>query len=167
MAAGRPIMLSMKAKVLTPPQPPKPIELLAVSYIGDADAYADAAIQLNDLRNNSPRYFLFCHAIELALKAYILASGGNRKERKPRSVRHHLKNLYDRAKELGYQSSDPRIPEVVEWLEPYHSDFSFRYKEATGLRVLPNPEELGAIFKIMWNEIEPVTRAAFLKTQKK
>jgi hypothetical protein len=30
----------------------------------------------------SPKYFLLCHAIELALKAYILAEGGTEKETK-------------------------------------------------------------------------------------
>jgi hypothetical protein len=155
----------MKAKGLTPPPPLKSNELLAVSYIGDAAAYADAAAELVNFRRSGPLYFLFCHALELALKAYILATGGNRKELKP--IRHDLKKLYDRAIALGYRPSDPRIPEIVEWLEPYHSDFSFRYKEATGLRVLPNPEELGTIFKILHNQIEPVTRAAYLNTIQK
>jgi hypothetical protein len=82
-------------------------------------------------------------------------------------IRHDLQKLYDLATERGYKSFDPRIPEVVGWLEPHHFDFSFRYKEKTGPRTYPDPKELGEVVKILCRQIEPVTRAAFLKTQQK
>ena len=75
-------------------------ELLAVGYIRDAEGYADAAEQLVEFRNISPRYFLFCHAIELALKAYILATGGDQKELRV-TIKHDLQKAYDRATALG------------------------------------------------------------------
>jgi hypothetical protein len=65
----------IKVRVTTKPRPASS-ELLAVGHIDDADRYADAAKQLTDFKHFNPRYFLYCHAIELALKAYILASGG-------------------------------------------------------------------------------------------
>ena len=155
----------MKAKVLTPPRPMKPNELLAVGYIRDAEGYADAAEQLVKFRNNKPRYFLFCHAIELALKAYILATDGDQKELRV-TIKHDLQKAYDRATELGYRPTDPRVPEIVEWLDPFHKDYTFRYTEKTGLQILPNPEELADAFKSMLKQIEPVTRAALKKTPK-
>jgi hypothetical protein len=48
------MMIAMKAKVLTPPQPLKSNELLAVSYIGDAAAYADAGSQLFNFQRSGP-----------------------------------------------------------------------------------------------------------------
>jgi hypothetical protein len=45
----------------------------------------------------NPRYFPYCHAIELALKAYILASGGE--DREVRKIKHDLGKAYRRASE--------------------------------------------------------------------
>jgi hypothetical protein len=157
--------LEMKAKVLTPPRPMKSNELMAVGYIRDAGGYADAAEQLVNFRNHNPRYFLFCHAIELALKSYILAAGGDQKELK--TIRHDLQKAYDRARALGYKPTDPSVPDIVETLDPYHKDYTFRYKDKTGLQILPNADELADAVKSMLNQIEPITRAAYLKTQKK
>jgi hypothetical protein len=150
----------MKAEVTTPKEL-KSSELLAVGFIDDARAYVNAAEQLVDFDNVGPRYFLFCHALELALKAYILASGGNQKELQ--AIRHDLMKGYDRALALGYKPADTRTAEIVAWLNPYHRDHMFRYK-TTGLRILPTGEDLTAVCKSMLNEIRPITRAAYLAT---
>jgi hypothetical protein len=55
-------------------------ELLAIGFANDSEAYIGAAQQLENFRSFGPRYFLFCHALELLLKAQILASGGDQKE---------------------------------------------------------------------------------------
>ena len=137
---------------------PASSELLAVGYIDDADRYADAAKQLTDFKHFNPRYFLYCHAIELALKAYILASGGD--DREVRKIKHDLGKAYRRASELGYTPALDGTAEIVDWLHPYHQDYAFRYKQ-TGIRAVPRPEDIDEVINSMLLEIEKTARAAF------
>src|SRR5205809_22903 len=56
---------------------------LAHQYLGDAVSYVSAAKLLDESDGHfSPKYFLLCHALELALKAYILATGSTEKDTK-------------------------------------------------------------------------------------
>jgi hypothetical protein len=46
-------------------------------FINDARSYFSASEKLNELDGHfSPKYFLLSHALELALKAYILTTNG-------------------------------------------------------------------------------------------
>ena len=109
----------------------RPTELVGMGYLTDAKAYLKAgnALSQSDIEMYSPVYFLLCHAIELSLKAFILASGGSERELKQQDTRHHLNVLRDRACALGYQSANEKTDEVIEMLAPYHSNHSFRYKD--------------------------------------
>lgn len=112
---------------------------VAHSYLGDAENYLAAAKQLNpDVGQfSSPKYFLLCHAIELALKAYILASGGTERELKKREIRHALENLWIRATELGLRSTNDKLSKIIEQVGPAHEDHSFRYNPDTWTHLLP------------------------------
>jgi hypothetical protein len=93
-------------------------ELLAVGFATDAEAYIGAAQQLESFRSFGRRYFLFCHALELLLKAQILATGADQEELF--EIRHDLEKAYGRAIELGYTPADDRVKQIVVWLAPYH-----------------------------------------------
>jgi hypothetical protein len=137
-------------------------ELLAVGFASDAEAYIAAARQLEDFKSFGPRYFLFCHAIELLLKAQLLATGGDQEELF--EIRHDLEKAYDRAVELGYSMADDRVKEIVIWLAPFHKYHTFRYRE-TGRVTVPTAEDLIEIVQSMHREIEATVRAAYLKAE--
>jgi len=97
----------------------------------------------------SPKYFLLCHAIELALKAYILAKGGT--EREIKKIRHNLIAAWSRALiaawsravELGLQSKNAELHRVVKQVAPAHADYSFRYGKSW-THILPPAEVFDA-----------------------
>jgi hypothetical protein len=152
-----------RIKYLSRPVPDrKSNEVLAVGFANDAEAYIGAAQQLEDFKYFGPRYFLFCHALELLLKAQILASGGDQQELF--KIRHDLEEAYDRAVELGYTPADERVKQTVIWLSPLHKDHIFRYKE-TGYLVVPEPGDLAATFRSMHQEIEATVRTAYFKAE--
>ena len=86
----------------------------ALGFASDAEAYIGAARQLQDFKSFGPRYFLFCHALELLLKAQILATGGDQAELL--KIRHDLEKAFNRAVELGYAPIDDRVKHIVIWL---------------------------------------------------
>lgn len=137
-------------------------ELLAVGFANDAEAYMRAAKQLKDFQSFGPRYFLFCHALELLLKAQLLATGGDQSELF--EIRHDLEKAYNRAVELGYRPADDRVRQIVIWLSELHKHHTFRYKE-TGYLIVPTAEDLIGTLQSMHREIEAAVRAAYLKTE--
>jgi hypothetical protein len=145
----------IRFKVLTRNRPRPSNAMLADGYIKDAASYSDAAKQLEHFtKKPAPRYFLYCHAIELSLKAYILASGGN--EAEVRKIKHDLGKAFSRASELGYRPSLDGTKEVIENLDPYHQDYSFRYMRM-GLKILPRFEDIDQVANSMLRDIEPMT----------
>jgi hypothetical protein len=72
-------------------------------YLSDASSYLSAAKLLDEHQGLfSPKYFLLCHAIELALKAQILSTGG--REREIRAIRHDLQAAWAKAIKNGLQN---------------------------------------------------------------
>ena len=74
----------------------------AVSFLGMARNYKKAADLLfeNEKTLSTPTYFLYAHAVELALKAFLRAQGlpiaSDRKQK-----HHRRKDLYDECRGLG------------------------------------------------------------------
>jgi hypothetical protein len=115
---------------------------LAHNYLGDAEAYLAAARRLDEHAGQfSPKYFLLCHAIELALKAYILARGGTEKETK--KIRHDLIAAWFRAVDLGIQPTNAELHGIVLRVAPPHADYSFRYGKRW-THILPRAEVFDA-----------------------
>jgi hypothetical protein len=144
---------------ITPPGPRTSAEN-AAGYVSDARAYLRAAktlASMNDRRSyESPVYFLLCHAIELLLKGFVLARGGDGKElRNNNKVRHQLAELHIRAKSLGLPSGD-RISEVVERLAPLHADFAFRYRNPRGFTQDPDASEVAMAVEELMTQVEPL-----------
>jgi hypothetical protein len=111
---------------------------LAHNYLDDAEGYLSAAKLLGeDLSYFSPKYFLLSHAIELAIKAYILGKGDS--ERATKKIKHDLDAALVRAVELGLQPSTD-LQKIVRRIAPAHRDYSFRYSSQTWTHFLPSTD---------------------------
>ena len=126
---------------------------LAHDYLGDAEAYLASARRLDEHAGQfSPKYFLFCHAIELALKAYILAKGGT--EGETRTIRHDLIAAWSRAADLGLRSTNAELHRIIEQVAPPHADYSFRYGKSW-TRILPRAEVFDAAVSDLIKDVSP------------
>jgi hypothetical protein len=142
----------------------RPPEFVGLGYIRDARAYMQAATLLSDsdVAMYSPVYFLLCHGIELALKAFILVSGGSESELRDWEVRHHLDKLRERAGVLGYKHRNEKIDVVIDWLAPFHADHSFRYRDPKGFTQYPCIADTIEALTSMLDQIEPAVRKVVL-----
>jgi HEPN domain-containing protein len=79
-----------------------------------------------------PRYLVLCHAVELALKAYLFRHGATPKELRARTVRHNINELLTRATNNGLSLS-PTVQSDISLLHEAHEKFWHRYpkEEAT------------------------------------
>ena len=104
--------------------------------------YADAANELYMVADarpkihghmplSSPLYFLYSHAAELALKAFLTANNVPINELTDHKVRHNLPKLYDQSRNLGFIELGARdrfeIGNVVSLLHSENKDHGFRY----------------------------------------
>ena len=78
-----------------------------------------------------PRYFAFCHAIELSLKAYLLACGVGETELRAPGVRHNLDVLLEKAVTAGL-SVGALCQSELQLLHQAHSRFWPRYPKTSG-----------------------------------
>jgi hypothetical protein len=104
-----------------------------------AKSYLDAAKHLAEntgLGFDAPIYFLYCHAIELTLKAYLRAQGARLDELK--SFGHALPLLLERALAQGLDqgASAENEAAILELVDVYNQGHEFRYI-VTGSKVLP------------------------------
>jgi hypothetical protein len=140
----------------------KPLQLVAINFIRDAEEYVKAARQLvaasGSIRNKwpSPTYFLLGQAMELTLKAYLAASGVQIKTLHNR-IGHDLKRAPRRAQRHGFVPT-ARFAELEQWLAPYHLDHSFRYPKAQGTLSLPLASEAAEIIADAVEALEPYVR---------
>jgi hypothetical protein len=79
-----------------------------------------------------PRYFLLCHSIELALKAFLLHRGATLEELKAFDLRHNLKQLVTLAVEKGLHLKS-ETQAAISALTDAHSEYWPRYPKAEGL----------------------------------
>jgi hypothetical protein len=147
-----------------------PPQLLAVRQIDDALTYVECGRRLDQLievpkKFAFPAYYLLCHAIELALKAYLAASGipGSTLRNE---IGHDLGRALKDAQTLGLSPVDDSFPELVSWLAPYHLDHSFRYRKAWGFVRLPPAAKAADIIDNTARGIEPYVRSKFVEYKK-
>ena len=151
-----------KVETETANPPPQP---LAIGLIKTAIAYVEAAQLLDKAQVRStkvfhPKYFLLCQSMELALKAYLAASGVSQKKLRSR-VGHNIELAFQYAqRRFGFTAADARFPELVGWLAPYHLDHSFRYRKTQKFQ-LPPASEAAEIINNTAAEIEVHVRREF------
>lgn len=94
----------------------------AEAFLNMAQEYHLAATRLNSLGcgAESPLYFLYTHAIELALKAFIRSHGSST----PRT--HDLNSLIQKCRQQGLPAPHD-LTNVIELLESENSVQGFRY----------------------------------------
>lgn len=88
----------------------------------------------------TPAYYLYCHAIELALKAYLRGKGASIKDLK--RIGHDLFKAYDKAMSIGLKNLCELTPELVDAIKlvnPTYSKKEFEYITA-GAKTLPQIE---------------------------
>jgi hypothetical protein len=126
---------------------------MAHDYLGDAEAYVSAARKLDEHTGQfSPKYFLLCHALELALKAYILAKGGTDKE--IRKIRHDLVAAWSSAIALGFRPTNAELDGIVKQVAKAHKDYSFRYGKSW-THFLPSADVFDAAVSRLIEDISP------------
>jgi hypothetical protein len=78
-----------------------------------------------------PRYFMLCHAIELALKAYLAFHGATHKALTERSLRHNLTELLTQATKKGLSLSASAQADI-NLLQEAHEKYWHRYPKEDG-----------------------------------
>jgi HEPN domain-containing protein len=138
---------------------------MAIGLGQDARKYLDAAAHL-DLADDAythafapPTYFLICHSIELALKAYLASHGLD--ERRLMRIGHRLERALEEAKKAAFSPAGNRFEELVQWLAPYHAEHSFRYRQLGYFR-LPNARESIDIVEPVIDYVEAGVRARYM-----
>ena len=112
-----------------------PNPFTAFEYYAYADQFYDAFYKLGaDHLHPSiswPRYFLLCHTIELALKAYLAKLGATPEQLRQLERRHNLARLVTEAVEKGLHLT-PETQEGIRALAEAHAKFWHRYPRDDG-----------------------------------
>ncbi|MET4761225.1 HEPN domain-containing protein [Bradyrhizobium ottawaense] len=108
-----------------------PNGILANQFWGEANAFADAARALISADNSfyAPTYFLLCHALELALKSYLLANDVPLAE--VIKLGHDLTRAYAKAHQLGMRVPGEHVDVLIDRLSEFHQRMIFRYPVIT------------------------------------
>ncbi len=122
------------AKILRPQGPANP--LLALDFLERAREFMRAYETLPELGRPPewPRYFLFCHAIELVLKAFLAYQGYSQKELID-IFGHDLEALLAKSIDLGLQLSAPQTRGNIGLLNEAHAKYWPRYPRETAAPV--------------------------------
>jgi hypothetical protein len=79
-----------------------------------------------------PRYFQFCHAIELALKAFLAYKGLTRKKLASKKFGYNLDVLLNKTREFGLQLNKHDTLSNIALLNEAHTEYWPRYPRQTG-----------------------------------
>jgi hypothetical protein len=115
---------------------PDELAYLPFEYLDYAEQFFEAFKQLPEERPEGPlswpRYFLLCHSIELALKAYLALRGTTPGQLRQPERRHNLDQLVNEAVEKGL-ALPPLAQERIELLHKAHKKHWHRYPPDDGL----------------------------------
>lgn len=109
------------------------------------------------LRFNMPVYYLYCHAFELTLKAFLRAKGMSAHRLASREFGHKLQVLWDACVAEGLQSNpvaDAFIAQAVELLDPFAREFEFRYIKV-GFKQLPTLTDVQSAVADLMAAVKP------------
>jgi hypothetical protein len=108
-----------------------------------------------------PRYFLLCHALELALKSFLAAHGVDNKALK--KISHNLNAAYNQAKvKSGFPASDKLLQRLVDLMSPEHEGYWFRYPGAP-YEELPKSDQCCDVIDNFLKQIQGVVVEAYKK----
>lgn len=138
------------------PEPYIPITR-AVAIFNLSDEFVQSGTQLNIPINgiSSVRYFLYCHGIELALKAFLVSQGTT--DKKLRRIGHDLIVAFKAARR--YESFkllfDDKDRNLLAWLNSYYKDKEFEYL-FVGLKSYPIPEAVHELAERFLVNLKPI-----------
>jgi hypothetical protein len=116
--------------------------------------FFDTAKTFNQTAHFSPiPYYLFCHAIELFLKAFLLANGISKKDLPKRDIYgHNLEKILKKANELGLGKFVTIMPEQereIEKANKYYTSKGFEYFDVIRtIRVYPEMPDLSVLEQV-------------------
>jgi hypothetical protein len=125
----------------------------------DAVAFHEAGISLKNSLAGAfgPRNFLLCQSVELAMKAYLLATGSTLDD--VEHLGHDLKKLRNRCRERGLTLSHPRANQILNMIAPVHKKHLLRYKRP-GSITMPNDIEFNEFVSSLFVDIWPTIHIA-------
>jgi hypothetical protein len=101
--------------------------------------------------DSTAQHILVLHAIELALKGYLVHTGLTEKELK-KKFSHDLEKLFAEARKRGLTVNVQHVDELIAWSNEYHKDGLIRYDIAS-FRELPMCESLFPIVDVIMGAI--------------
>ena len=113
----------------------------AIGIFNLADDFVQAGTQLTNINDiSSVRYYLSCHGLELALKAFLVSQGTT--DRKLRHIGHDLirtlkvARRHDLFRSISFTEDDR---DFLAWLNSYYKYKEFEYP-IVGYKSCPTPE---------------------------
>ncbi len=135
---------------------------MAVIFKADAGDYMIAAENLRTDEHSiylvAPTYFLRSHAIELLLKACLLANGWTIK--RCEKLGHQLGKAMSEAEAVGLVLSH-ETRSVVKTLSPLHEDYTFRYRPEKAY-AFPNASAATDAVAELFDRVHEIVRAKCL-----
>lgn len=113
------------------------------------------------LRFNMPVYYLYSHAMELVLKAYLRSKGLTSNRLRSREYGHKLQLIWEACLAEGlphHPANDAFVAQMVEILDPFAVDFEFRYIQ-TGFKSLPTLDAVENAVSELMRTVRPYCEA--------
>jgi hypothetical protein len=129
----------------------------AVLFMTDAVDFHAAGISLKSLPHFGPKKLLLCHSVELAMKAFLMATGSTLDQ--VEDLRHDLKKLSNRCRRSGLVLKHPRAKQVLNMIAPVHKQHLLRYKEPGGV-MMPSDIEFNEFVSSLLEDIWPAIHSA-------
>lgn len=126
-----------------------------------ADEYVDAGDKLKPQLNTPgrfPLYLLYCHGIELGVKAFLISQGIT--DGALRDLGHDLTRALRAArKHASFVSPSKTDLRLICWVNPYYKGKEFEYL-FPGAKSLPQPDTLGRVAHRLLTRLKPIIRKA-------
>lgn len=113
------------------------------------------------LRFQMPIYYLYTHALELVLKAFLRAKGRTSDDLRGRQFGHKLKTLWTTCLEAGLKThavQEVFIEQMVDILHPFATDYEFRYVKV-GFKSLPTLDDVEVALTDLMAVVRPICEA--------
>ena len=153
-----------KPRGITVSVPSSDFRMTPVGYAVYAEQFLKAAqsIPKEDKKFTPVPYYLYCRALELILKAFLLAKG-HRPSKLRKKYGHNLKALWKAAGKDGLADAVPELPSeigsVLALANPYYKGKALEYFDfgrwADGYMRLPSLDQLGDSTAMLIEHLKP------------
>jgi hypothetical protein len=130
---------------------------IARLFLNDANNFREAGIGLPPSGLFGPKNYLLCHSVELAMKAYLLATGSTLDD--VEEIGHDLKKLNRLCGQRGLILSHPSACQNLAWIAPAHKEHSLRYARPGGI-TMPGDIEFNQFSLSVIKDVTPAVREA-------